>query len=177
MNKIEIYSNKKKAFLLLLGSVVFVVLGFFCFLNAENVRSSLFRNPFIVKIAGIASILFFGYGIFVSIKQLIKNKLMLIINEKGINVNPKKDDIIKWEDIDGFSEIKINSVKIINIQINNSIDYINNETNKIRKNLMKFNLNNYGSPFNISSSTMSLNHIELLKLLNENFIEYKFKNQ
>lgn len=102
---------------------------------------------------------------------------MLIINEKGINVNPKKDDIIKWEDIDGFSEIKINSVKIINIQINNSIDYINNETNKIRKNLMKFNLNNYGSPFNISSSTMSLNHIELLKLLNENFIEYKFKNQ
>jgi len=42
---------------------------------------------------------------------------------------------------------------------------------------MKFNLNNYGSPFNISSSTMNLNHTELLKLLNENFVQYKFNNK
>lgn len=176
MNKIEIYSSKKKAFLLLLGSIAFVVLGFFCFVNAEKMQSNLFRNPLIIKIAGIVSVLFFGFGIFVSIKQLIKDKLMLAIDEKGINVNPKKGEIIKWESIDGFSEIKINSVKIIIIQINDSIDYINGETNKIRKNLMKFNFNNYGSPFNISSSTTDLNHVELFQLLNESLNRYKFKD-
>lgn len=175
MHEIKIYSNKKKAFFLLLGSLAFVILGFFCFINAENTKGILFRNPLIIKSAGIISVLFFGFGIFVSIKQLSKDQLMLIIDEKGINVNPKKEKVIFWESIDGFIESNINSVKIIVVQINNSIDYINVETNKIRKSLMKYNLNNYGSPFNISSSTMNLNHAELFKLLNENLIKYKFK--
>ena len=174
MNRIEIYSNKKKAFFLLLGSLMFVILGLFCFINAENIKNNLFRNPLIIQIVGIASILFFGFGIYVAIRQLIRNKLMLVIDEKGITVNPKKEEIIDWKDIDGFSEIKINNVKIIIIQMNNSQDYIDNESNKIRKSLMKYNLENYGSPFNISVSTMDLKYEELLKLLNENLIEYKF---
>lgn len=65
---------------------------------------------------------------------------MLVIDEKGITVNPKKEEIDRLKDIDGFSEIKINNVKIIIIQMNNSQDYIDNESNKIRKSLMKYNL-------------------------------------
>jgi len=175
MKKIEIYSNKKKAFLLLLCSIAFVVLGFFCFVNAEKMQTNLFRNPLIIKIAGIISVLFFGFGIFVSIKQLIKDKLMLVIDKKGIDVNPKKGEIIRWENIDGFSEIKINSVKIIVIHINNPMEYIDKQTDKVRKGLMKFNLNNYDSPYNISVATMDLSQDELFKLLNENLLIFKYK--
>ena len=174
MNRIEIYSNKKKAFLLLIGSIGFVILGFFCFFNAENMTNSLFRNPLIIKIAGIASVLFFGFGIYVSVKQLFKNKLMLILDENGINVNPTKNEFIKWNDIEGFSEIQINSVKIIIIEVNKPENYINNETNKFRKKLMEYNFRNYGSPFNISVSTMNTTHKELFKMLNENLIKQKY---
>src|SRR5690606_32783969 len=143
MNKIEFYSNKKKAFLLLIGSLIFVILGIYLFLNAENMTSFRARNPVFIKIAGIASVLFFGLGIYVSIKQLIKNKLMLIIDENGINVNPQKNEYIKWDNIEGFAELKINSVKIIIIQINNAEEYIKKESNNLRKKLMIFNLENY----------------------------------
>jgi len=34
--RIEIYSNKKKAFLLLIISLAFVIGGFYTFINAEN---------------------------------------------------------------------------------------------------------------------------------------------
>ncbi len=132
------------------------------------------RNPLFIKIAGIASVLFFGLGIYVSIKQLIKNKLMLIIDENGINVNPQKNEYIKWNDIEGFADLKINSVKIIIIQINNAEEYIEKESNKLRKKLMKFNLENYGSPYNISVATMNTNYNQLYKILNENLIKYKY---
>lgn len=174
MNRIEIYSNKNKAFLLFLGSVAFVILGFFIFLNADNMRSALFKSPLIIKTAGAITILFFGIGIYVSVKQLIRNKLMLVIDENGISFNPARNELIKWVNIDGFSEIKINGNKIIVIEVNNSTELINNETNRVRKNLMKFNLKNFGSPFNISVATMNLRHAELKELLNENLIKYKY---
>lgn len=98
---------------------------------------------------------------------------MLVIDQSGISLNPAKKEIIKWENIDGFSEIKINGVKIIIIQVNNSEEFINEEESKIRKKIMKFNLSNYGSSFNISASTMNLSYKELHKLLNENLIKYK----
>jgi hypothetical protein len=173
MNKIEFYSNKKKAFLLLIGSLIFVILGIYLFLNAENMASYRVRNPLFIKISGITSVLFFGFGVFVSIKKLLKNKLMLIIDENGVNVNPKKNEYIKWGDIEGFAELKINSVKIIIIQINNAEEYIKKEDNKLRKKLMRFNLENYSSPYNISVATMNTNYNQLLKTLNENLIKNK----
>ena len=99
---------------------------------------------------------------------------MLIIDENGINVNPQKGEYIKWNDIEGFAELKINSVKIIIIQINNAEEYIEKESNKLRKKLMKFNLKNYGSPYNISVATMNTNYNQLFKILNENLIKNKY---
>lgn len=174
MNKIEFYSNKKKALLLLIISLIYVILGVYLFLNAENMTSYRARNPLFIKIAGIVSVLFFSLGVFVSIKQLFKNKLMLIIDNNGINVNPKKNEYIKWSDIEGFEELKINSVKIIIIQISNAEEYIKKENNKLRKKLMRFNLENYGSPYNISVATMNTNYNQLLKTLNENLIKNKY---
>ncbi|MGC4130343.1 MAG: STM3941 family protein [Bergeyella sp.] len=172
MNKIEIYSDKKKAFLLLIGSIVFVVLGIWLFADAENIKNPFLKNPLLIKIVGTASILFFGFGIYVAVKQLFRNKLMLIIDENGINVNPSKNEFIKWIDIEGFSEIKINSVKIIIIHVINPEEYMSKETNVLRKKLMAYNLSNYGSPFTVSVATMKINYEDLHKLLNENLTKF-----
>ena len=167
MQKTEIYSNKKKALFIFCLSIVFVVLGIWMILEAENIKTPFLQNPLLIRIAGISGVLFFGFAMFVMAKQLFRKKLMLILDENGIHQKLPKNQFIKWKDIEGFSEMKINSVKIIIIHVKNPEEYMDIENNKIRKKMMHFNLNNYGSPFTISVATMDVGHKELLELLNQ----------
>ena len=175
MEKIEIYSSKKKSFLLLIGSLLFVIGGIWMFVNAENLTGFRLRSPILVKGVGIISVLFFGLGAYISIKQLIKNKLFLIIDKNGINVNPKKNstEFINWKNIEEFSELKIQSQKMVIIKVNNPDYWIQNEKNLIKKKLVQFNFSNYGSPFIISAISMQINHAELMRVLNKSFHKYK----
>ncbi len=177
MDKIEIYSSRKKSFLLLIGSIIFVIGGVYMFMNAENYTGFRTYNPLFIKGIGIVSILFFGSGIYISIKQALSNQLMLVIDEKGINVNPKKSlkEYIEWKNINGFSEIKIHNQKLVIIDVNNSDYWIEKEENNLKKKLMKFNINNYGSPFNLSANSMQINHTQLIKILNEGLNKYKHR--
>jgi len=174
MKKIKIYSSKKKSFLLLLGSLLFVIGGIWMFIEAENLANYR-RSPIFLKGIGIISVLFFGLGFYLSIKQLVKNKLFLIIDEIGITINPEKNllEIINWNNIEGFSELKIQSQKMVLIKVNNPDFWINNEKNLIRRKLIQFNFENYGSPFCLSAISMQINHVELMKVLNENLEKYK----
>ncbi|MCD0467421.1 STM3941 family protein [Flavobacterium sp. ENC] len=175
MGEIEIYSSKKKSFLLLIGSFLFVVGGIWMFMNAENLTGFRTRSPILVKGIGIISVLFFGVGFYLSIKQLVKNKLFLIIDKSGINVSPNKNpsNLIKWNNIEGFSELKIQNQKMVLINVNNPDYWIENEKNQIRKKIIQFNFNNYGSPFLLSAISMQINHEQLVKLLNESADRYK----
>jgi len=176
MEKIEIYSSKKKSFLLLIGSLLFIAGGIWMFVDAENLTWFRLRSPILIKGVGIISILFCGLGCYFSIKQLVKNKLFLIIDKKGINVNPKKNSsgFISWYNIEGFSELKIQSQKMVLIKVNNPDFWIERETNLIRKKMAEYNLNEYGSPFCLSAVSMQINHAELMNVLNENLEKYKY---
>ena len=167
MQKTEIYSNPKKAILFFCGFIIFGVLGIWMILEAENLKTPFLRNPLLIRIVGIFGVLFSGFGMFVMAKQLFRKKLMLTIDETGIHQKQPKNQSIKWKDITHFSEIKINSVKIIIIHVKNPEEYIDIEPKKIRKKMMNFNLNNYGSPFTISVATMDIGYTELWELLNE----------
>ena len=81
MEKIEIYSSKKKAFWLLIGSLIFVAIGI--------LMSFYFENR-IEQLIGLVTILFFGLGVIASIRSLAKNKLMLVVDSVGVNVAPEK---------------------------------------------------------------------------------------
>jgi hypothetical protein len=174
MDRIEIYTSKKKSILILLGSVVFVTLGIFSTINPERFVTILFRHPELIRLIGIASILFFGFGIFVGIKRLIKSEIALIIDAKGLNINPKKSltEFIEWKDILGFKELKIQSQRIIIIGVKNPEHWIEKETSAIRKKLMRFNLNNYDSPFNITAAGLDISFDELNKKLKRYLKKY-----
>lgn len=176
MERIEIYSSKAKSFLLLIGSLLFVIGGIYMFMNTENFTSFKAINTIFIKGIGIISVLFFGLGIYVSIRLLLANQLILIIDKNGVNINPKKSlsESICWKNIEGFSELKFQSQKFIILNVNNSDYWIENEKNGIRKKIMKFNVNNYGSPFNLSASSMQINHTDLMKVLNETLNKYKY---
>lgn len=175
MDKIEIYSSKQKYLLLLIGSTLFVIGGAYLFMNAENSHDSRIKNAFIIQGIAISIILFCGLGIYVSIRPLIKDRLILVIDKIGLNVNPNKlsSERIEWKNIEGFSELKIQSSKFVIIDVNNSDYWIEREENMLKKKLMKFNLNNYGSPFNLSANSMQINYVELMELLNNSLTRYK----
>lgn len=140
MERIEIYSSKKKSLMLLIGSIAFVVLGFWQLLEADNMTGWRAGNPIFIRGIGIASILFFGLGILIGIKRLIKSEIALIIDSKGLNVNPKKTltEFIEWSDINGFEEIKIQSTRILIIRVKNPEYWLDKETSIFRRKLMQF---------------------------------------
>lgn len=174
MDRVEIYTSKKKSFLLLIASIAFVALGIWLLMEADNPTGWKARSPLFTLITGVASILFFGFGIFVGIKRLIKSEIALIIDPIGLNVNPKKSlvEFIKWDDILGFEEIKIQSTRIVIIGVKKPQYWLEKETNVIKKKLMQFNINNYNSPFNIAASGLDINSDELNEKLHSYFENY-----
>lgn len=175
MEKIKIYSSKKKSFLHLIGGLLFVFIGVYLFIKSESNISYKSPNPIYIKALGIITILFFGLGVFIAIRNLIKERLILIIDENGIDVNPKKNssEFINWNNIEGFSELKIQNQKIVLIKVNNTDYWIENEKNILKKKLIEFNFENYGSPFCLSTVSMQINHAELMKVLNESLDKFK----
>lgn len=91
MGRVEIYTSKKKSILLLVGAIIFVVLGVWLFLEANQIAINTKRNPVIIKTVGIVAVVFFGLGIFVALKMLLKSKIALIITPEGLNLNPSKN--------------------------------------------------------------------------------------
>ncbi len=175
MERIEIYSSKKKSLLILIGSITFVALGIWLLLEADNLTGWRARNPILTRGIGIASILFFGLGIFIGIKRLIKSEIALIIDPKGLNVNPKRSltEYLLWTDISGIEEIKIHSTRIVIIGVNNPDYWLDKETSGFRRKLMQFNINNYNSPFNIAASGLEISSDRLIKTLNNYYDRYK----
>ncbi len=175
MENIEIYSSKKKSLMLLIGSIVFVVSGFWLLIEAGNLTGWIAKNPIFTRGVGIASILFFGIGVFIGIKRLIKSEIALIIDSKGLNLNPKKSltEIIKWSDINGFEEIKIQMTRIVIIQVKNPEYWLDKEISGFRRKLMQFNISNYNSPFNIAASGLDISSDKLIETLNNYYDRHK----
>ncbi len=174
MDRIEIFTSKKKSVLVLIGSIVFVGLGIWFFLNADSFTGGRIRDPFLIRGIGIASVLFFGLGIYAGIKRLIRSELALIIDPIGLNVNPEKSptEFIKWNEILGFDEINIKGTRILIIMVKDPEVWIEKEKNALKRQVMQFNLNNYNSPFNIAAAGLKITSNKLKEILNSYLENY-----
>jgi len=129
-------------------------------------------------IVGTAGILFFGLGVCVAARQLIRNRLLLVIDAEGIDVAPNRptSEKIPWRQVEGFSEVNIHGTKIIAIHVKDAEERIARERNAARRRLMRFNLDYCGAPFGIGTNTASIGHAELWRLLNDTFGKFLATN-
>jgi hypothetical protein len=164
---IEIPLSKKKLTLMVIGSVMFVVLGILFVIDPDKYVSPIMRNPTIIFIAGLASILFFGLCFFFIVKKLGDNSVGLVISDEGIldNSSGVSAGQILWADIEKISVIKIHRQKLIMLQVTNPQDYINKQTSGFKRKMMQLNYKMYGTPLSITSNGLKISFDELLSTL------------
>ena len=173
MNTIKIDGSRRKILLLVFLSLFFVVFGFFLTIIPETFKSFLFRNVFLIRIAGIFAILFFGAGLIISVKEFFVPKFNITITKEGIIDNSSYASVgmIFWKDIKEIDIFKTFNQKFIIIIVKNPNDYIERQTNLTKRKLAIRNYKAYKSPILISSDTLKIKFDELYKLLQNEFDE------
>ncbi len=172
--EIVIPLSKTKLTLALIGSITFVVIGIWFVVAPPATNVSLLRNPVTLLIVGIVAILFFGLiGVLIA-KKLKDDKPGLIINHEGINDNSGAiNGLIKWDDLQEISVLKISGQKLIMLFVSNPQEYIDREANVLKRKTMQLNFKTYDSPLSLSANSLKCNFDELLLILNANFKKYK----
>ena len=172
--KIEIPLSKNKLFLGIGGSILFVVLGIWLFLNSGSFQENSFkllRNPMVAKGVGILGILFFGAtGIF-GIKKLFDKKAGLIIDSNGItdNSNASSVGLIEWDNISDIITKQLILTKFLLIKVTNPEKYIGKAKSGMKAKLMWVNMKMYGTPLSITSNTLKYDFGKLEKLIQTEF--------
>lgn len=168
-NNIEIPLSKKKITLILIGSIVFVVLGVWFIMEPDKFSRGPLRNPTVVTAVGIAAIVFFGFCALYALRKLPDNKPGLIIDESGLTDNSSAVSAgqILWTDINNLSVITIQKQKFILLHVKNPQDYIDRQTGAFKRKMMQLNFKLYGSPLTVNTNGLKITFDELHKLIAE----------
>ena len=173
MERIEIFTSKKKNVFLLFLVIIFLAVGIFCFLNANELSNDGKRSIIFIEVISIIVVIFALIALVFIIKNLLNNQWVLTIDEKALHIRIQKYYLIPWQEIIGFQELEIKGNKSILIQVKNPETLIANEKNFFVKEMMQWSQKMYGAPISIASSTMKISHKELVSLLLESLATYK----
>ena len=148
--RIEIELDKKKLFLMLIGALIFVSIGFWFVISPPTIQNAFLGNPSRIAIIGYASIIFSGLCVFFLIQKLFDNKPGLIIDKNGIVDNSVGSPrIVLWSEIESISVVNIHRQKLILIHIKNPQDYIVRQTNGFKRKMMAMNYKMYDAPISM----------------------------
>ena len=176
MERIEIFTSKKKNVFLLFLVIIFLAVGIFCFLNANELSNDGKRSIIFIEVISIIVVIFALIALVFIIKNLLNNQWVLAIDEKALHIRIQKYYLIPWQEIIGFQELENKGNKSILIQVKNPETLIANEKNFFVKKMMQWSQKMYGAPISIASSTMKISHKELVSLLLVSFATYKDEN-
>lgn len=171
--RIEIPLSKAKILIVLLGAVMFVVLGAWLFVDVASEESGFYK--FFLQGIGVLGAVFFGYMGAVGVRKLFDNQPGLIIDREGIHDNSSaiSAGLVEWKDITGFRSLKIRSTRFIMIDVFDPEKYIARAKNGIAKKAMQANYKLYDSPLAITSGALQYNFDTLENELLAAYEKYK----
>lgn len=176
MEKIEIPISKTKISFLLIGALIFVILGVLFSLTPDKFTTMIFRSPQIIRIVGIVAVLFFGAAGIYGLRKLFDKAVGLTIDDYGItdNSNASSVGLIDWSDILEIKTEQVMSTRFLLIFVDNPDEYLE-RANGFKRKLMKGNMKMYGTPLSITSNTLRYDFSDLERLIMEKLIEKKKK--
>ncbi len=165
----EIPTSKLKVTLLFFISIVFVTGGIEFIIHPQTFTDSgLYHRPgFEILLVGYVCVIFFGAGAVIAIVKLLSNKPGLLIDNKGITINPGSfsESFIEWSNIESFVIKDIYRTKIITVYLKNPKQFINKINNSFKRKMASFSLKTYGTPISITASSLKCSTDELYALL------------
>lgn len=175
MEKFQVTSVKWKNLLLLLACLGFVTFGVIILYHGITEWPN---EPFAI-IFGFITVAFFGAAFPLGLKRLFTKAIEFELTKHSLNIQPNSNEAfsIPWQSISQFENISISGAKIILIHVKDPHEWIERQNNPIKRKLMKFNLSEYETPFNITSSGMNISNKKLLKKLREYHSQFLNLNQ
>lgn len=169
IDKLVIKQNANGNTLYIVGALIFVLIGLWILLMEDEIFISSILN-FIIRLAALVGVIFFGYCMLFYIKRNQENKDLIIVDKNGITDNSTAISVgfIPWEDIDN---IYINSMlnnKFILVKLKNEEKYLN----KVSFAKQKLMLVNKKMGYEIISITLNSTGIQPEKFLQE-ILEYR----
>ena len=177
--RIEISLSKVKLFLLLLGSILFVVGGFSFILHPSEFQGNNYRHSpeWEILAIGYACVIFFGFCGIGMVIQIFNSKPGLIIDNNGITIPGLLfTAFVSWNMIQSFDVINISRTKLVGIYLKKPNDYVNKLNNSTARKLAQFSLNSSGTPLSISANSLKCNTSQLLTLLQEKLKNFEIEN-
>lgn len=163
MQEIKIQLSKTKLVAILLGSVLFVVIGFWMLQYSDRMHK---LAPLLIQIIAIAATLLSGLCGLYAIIKLFDNKPGLVINDKGIfdNSSAINTGLIKWENITHVYISEISGQEFLTIEVNNAEELFLRQTG-LKKLMLKWSKDWFGSPVQISSNALKCDFNELCEII------------
>lgn len=157
MAPVIIHASRRKLALLLLGAVVFVVLGFWI-IDAKPDKAW----------AGWLSIVFCGLGIPVFLWQILDRRPRIVIDEQGITDRTLGVGTIAWADIENAERASITirgqEMEYIGLHLRNTETYLQKASPGRRPALESGRMFSL-APFSLSLHGTDANRVELLRLI------------
>lgn len=161
-----IYPSRRKTLGATLAAAIMAALS--CFLIATQPHGT------VGLIIGIVGLIFFGGGFcilfFIMLKSIFRSKPTLLLTPRSLQIYVPAKDIyleIEWSSIADFSSFQTYGQKFIRIELYDPDQAIEAEKNRIAKELMRWQMKYFGSPYAITASTVNISTTELEKLLRE----------
>ena len=170
---IEIPFSRGRIFKTLAGALVFVLIGIWILAFQPSVGNSLFNSSLVKYGVAVVSILFFGYGLYLTAKMLADKRPALVVDRDGIrdNSNAIAVGLIPWTDVIGVSMISVMGQRFIVVSVTNPEHYISRQRNFLKRKSMQVNMRNYGSPITISTNTLKCDANELVRTIKKKLAE------
>ncbi len=173
--KIQVTKSKKKLVKLLLGCLLFTIMGLWMFIYPNDFISSIFRSLSLIKTTGIICAIFALVSLIIIIQLFFDKEFALEISDEGILDNTnifRLKKVIKWSDIRKIEKQKVMSSNFLKIYIKDNKNYFEDIRNPLIKTILK--LKNKNSPItSISSASLNMNFKELEKIIMERFQHFR----
>jgi hypothetical protein len=174
---IEIPLDKSKITLMLIGALAFVAIGFWFIIAPPTIENSFWGNPVRLTIAGYGAIVFFGLCAVIFFRKLTESKPGLIIDDAGLidHSGGLSAGKVLWSDIDNISVFEFRKQKLLMLEVKNPQEYINRQTNVLKRKGMQMNYKMYGTPLSISTNALKISFQELIPLIQRRFQESRIE--
>lgn len=163
--------SKKKIIFIILGSLIFIVLGLW-FVLAPDMKKYL--TPAIAWVIGCSSLLIFGLSLAYGIIKFFDKKPGLVIDERGIldNSSGMAAGLIPWGMITFIKPMEIAQTKYLKVGVTDPEEVIARQRG-FKKMLMKYNYKFSHTPVTVSANSLKIPFGELEKLLKSKWAQYK----